>query len=354
MDSKQSETFGKVTDFNLFNTALVSPRISAPMPSTLKIVSGYATHAMAVSHYLAMKDLAHRLKSSLPLNIELIYGMAGSDGVSKVNHRGFISLEEHKEFEFDGSFSCAYVKKPKSVHSKVYVWCNGDVPVRAYVGSANYSETAFKIPNRTETLAECDPTSALDFYNSIKPQTIECAKADRDKDFVPPPRTLPTDKKRGGVISVESDINSPYFGCEKLTLSLLTRNGDLGNGSCLNWGVKSDGNPRTSGSSVRDPNQSYIGIPVAVQRSGFFPNIQHRFTIMTDDGKILTCVRAQANGKGIETPQDNAELGRYFRQRLGLASGAYIKVSDMRNYGRFDVVFYKQDEENYVMDFSRP
>ena len=349
-----SADYAKVTAFNLFNTALVSPRISAQMPNTLKIVSGYATHAMAVSHYLAIKDLAHRLKRSLPLDIELIYGMAGTDGVSKVNHKGFLSLEEHKEFAYDGRFTCAYVKKPKSVHSKVYVWCKGETPVRAYLGSANYSETAFKMPNRTETLAECDPISALDFFNSIKPETVECAKADRDKDFTPSTKATPTDKKRTGLIAVEGDISSPYHGWEKLTLSLLTRNGDLGNGSCLNWGVKSDGKPRTSGSSVRDPNQSYIGIPVAVQRSGFFPDIQHRFTVMTDDGKILTCVRAQANGKGIETPQDNAELGRYFRKRLGLPSGAYITTSDMRKYGRFDVVFYKQDDENYVMDFSRP
>ena len=354
MSQELCEHLGEVMSFDLFKDTLVSPRVSANQPTTLRIVSGYATHAMAVSHYLAIKELAHRMKTTLPLDIELIYGMAGSDGVSRINHKGFISLEEHKEFEYDGRFSCAYVKKPKSVHSKVYVWCCGDEPVKAYIGSANYSETAFKKPNRTETLAECDPSSALDFFNSIKPQTIECAKADRDKDFVPPTRSIPTDRNRSGIIGIEDNIDSPYFGMEKLTLSLLTRNGDLGNGSCLNWGVKSDGSPRTSGSSVRDPNQSYIGIGVEVQRSGFFPEIKHRFTVMGDDGKILTCVRAQANGKGIETPQDNAELGRYFRQRLGLPSGAYIKTSDMRNYGRFDVVFYKQDEENYIMDFSRP
>ena len=61
-----------------------------------------------------------------------------------------------------------------------------------------------------------------------------------------------------------------------------------------------------------------------------------------------------ANGKGIETPQDNSEIGRYFRNRLGLANGAYISVSDLKKYGRTDVVFYKLDDENYVMDFSRP
>ncbi len=354
MNIQQSETYGKVTSFELFNTALLSPRISENRPETLKIVSGYATHAMAVSHYLAIKNLAHRMKTDLPLNIDLVYGMAGCDGVSRVNHSGFISLSKHQEFEFDGSFSCSYVRKPSSVHSKVYVWCHGETPVRAYIGSANYSETAFKIQARTETLAECDPASAYEFFKSVAPKAVDCLKADRDRDFVPPARAAATGKKHSGIIGVEDNINSPYFGMEKLTLSLLTRKGNLGDGSCLNWGVRADGKPRTSGSSTRDPNQSYIGIGVDVQKSGFFPDIQHRFTVMTDDGKILTCVRAQANGKGIETPQDNAELGRYFRKRIGLPSGAYITNSDMKKYGRFDVVFYKQDDENYIMDFSKP
>lgn len=347
-------TLAQVMPFDLFKMALIAPRTSSLDPDTLRIVSGYATHAMAVTHYLAIKRLAKRLKKTLPLDIDLVYGMAGSDGVSKANHSGFISLTGHKEFAYDGNFKCSYVKKPKSVHSKVYVWCRGDAPVKAFIGSANYSETAFKVPNRTETLAECDPDSAYDFFTDIKARAIECTKADRDKDFVPSARPAPKARRRSGKIEVESDVSSPYYGCDKLTQSLLTRFGDTGEGSNLNWGVNKDGTPRTSGKSKRNPNQSYIGIGVDVQRSGFFPPRGHRFTVLTDDGKVLTCVRAQADGKGIETPQDNSEMGLYFRQRMGLPSGSYVKLSDLRKYGRLDVVFYKQDDENYIMDFAPP
>ena len=105
--------------------------------------------------------------------------------------------------------------------------------------------------------------------------------------------------------------------------------------------------------SVRNPNQSYIGLPAALQRSGFFPEVKRRFTVLTDDDKIFTCVRAQANGKGIETPQNNSEIGAYLRERLGLRTGAYISIQDLKRYGRYDVVFYKLDDENYVMDFSK-
>ena len=336
----------------LFDYALVQPRISASLPETLKIVSGYASSAMAVSHFLEIASVAKRLKRSLPLNVELVYGMTGSEGLTKPNHMGFVSLSEHKEFNYNGSFSCSYVKRPRSVHSKVYVWCKGNVPVNAFVGSANYSEQAFRSVSRTETLAECDPDSALDFFNEIKGLTINCLDA-KWGDFTPRARPV-IGNPTSAVIGIEDDITSPFYGKQKLELSLLTRNKDLGNGSCLNWGVCSDGSPRTSGSSSREPNQAYIGIPSNVQRSGFFPDRPYRFTVTTDDDKVLSCVRAQDNGKAIETPQDNSELGRYFRNRLGLKPGSYIKVEDMRRYGRLSVTFYKLDDDSFFMDFSKP
>ena len=345
--------FGTVVDNELFEYALIKPLFRSDAPDSIKIVSGYATHAMAARHLI---ESASRKKT---LVVDLIYGMAGSDGVSKINHLGFISLEQHKEFAYNGDFTCSYVRKPSSVHSKVYVWCKGDKPVQAFIGSANYSESGFHLQSRTETLAECDPSAALSFFESVKKKTISCDKANRDKDFLPKPCSASVIVKSSEVVKVETDKSSPFFNHEMVVLSLLTSKGDAGNGSRLNWGVRPDGTPRTSmngnGSvSKRDPNQSYIGLPASLQRSGFFPEVKHRFTVLTDDDKIFTCVRAQANGKGIETPQDNSEIGRYFRHRLGLPNGAYISVSDLKRYGRTEVKFYKLDDENYVMDFSRP
>lgn len=48
----------------------------------------------------------------------------------------------------------------------------------------------------------------------------------------------------------------------------------------------------------------------------------------------------------------HALLGEYFRNRLGLANGAYVTAADLRSYGRTDVTFIKIDEEHYYMDFS--
>ena len=76
------------------------------------------------------------------------------------------------------------------------------------------------------------------------------------------------------------------------------------------------------------------------------------FLVITDDHHLLQLRVEQQNDKAITTPASNALLGEYFRNRLGLANGAYVTAADLRSYGRTDVTFIKIDEEHYYMDFS--
>lgn len=76
------------------------------------------------------------------------------------------------------------------------------------------------------------------------------------------------------------------------------------------------------------------------------------FTVLTDDEKVMICSRAQDNSKAIHTPHNNALLGEYFRNRLGLSSGELVTKDDLEAYGKTEVVFYKIDDETYYMDFS--
>lgn len=110
----------------------------------------------------------------------------------------------------------------------------------------------------------------------------------------------------------------------------------------LNWGQR----PK------RDPNQAYIPVPSGIARARLFPPRGQHFTITTDDGKTFDAVIAQSGDKAIETPFDNSILGAYFRQRIGVPSGAYINLQDLGRYGRTDVDFLKIDSETYYMDFS--
>lgn len=132
-----------------------------------------------------------------------------------------------------------------------------------------------------------------------------------------------------------SDIGS-------VTLSLLSRSGETGAKSGLNWGQRNKCNR----------NEAYISLPVAVARTGFFPLNKQHFTVVTDDHHQFIFRVEQENDKAITTPLSNALLGEYFRNRLGLANGEYVTKQHLLDYGRTDVTFYKLDEEQFYMDFS--
>ncbi len=113
--------------------------------------------------------------------------------------------------------------------------------------------------------------------------------------------------------------------------------------SGLNWGQR----PK------RDPNQAYLPIPSDVQKSGFFPPKGVAFSIECDDGAVFRCVIAQAAGKAIETPEDNALLGRYFRARLGVDLGDPVALWHLTEYGRTAVEISKVGKLKYYLDFSK-
>ena len=102
----------------------------------------------------------------------------------------------------------------------------------------------------------------------------------------------------------------------------------------------------------RNKNESYIPLPAPIARSGFFPLNKQHFSVITDDKHHLIIRVEQGKDKALTTPMSNALLGEYFRNRLGLANGAYINRSDLEKYGRTDVTFYKFDDEQFYMDFS--
>ena len=132
-------------------------------------------------------------------------------------------------------------------------------------------------------------------------------------------------------------------GYQTITLSLITRTGEPGRHSGLNWGQRPG----------RNPNEAYISLPSRIAKSGFFPLEKRHFTAITDDRHQLILRIEQQNDKAITTPARNSDLGEYFRNRLGLANGAYVTRADLDRYGRTDVVFLKLDEETYYMDFSK-
>jgi len=322
-----------VLSSDLYDNILIKPALQGA--DHLRIVSGYATAAMAFHH------INHLIKEGHNIKVDLVVGMCPNDGLSVSNHEGFRQLVHD---DLAGLFECSYVMTPPAVHSKVYAWTKDGKPVYGFAGSANYTQNAFRSRQR-EAMATCTPAMALNYFNHLLSDTIYCTHNDAE-NFVQIFKDNYSRKKKQLIEQGEHEDATPehIIGLPKITISLLGQDGTLPRRSGLNWGQRPE--------QGREPNQAYIKLPSSVYHTDFFPDNTIQFTVLTDDGKTIICTRAQQNGKAIHTPHNNSLIGEYFRNRLNLASGTLVTEGDLLKYGRTDVTFYKIDDETYYMDFS--
>ena len=295
----------------------------------LFIVSGYATPNM--TSWL-IKNIERF--SRVPIEINIIIGMVPYDGLSVSVHNGFKKLVSNPFPLSVKSLTCSYVCNIP-VHSKLYIWGKDDIPLVAFSGSANFTQSAFS-SYRKEIMDDCNPADALTYFYEIEKNCIYCNHAEVEEHIILYPVHDILDK--------ENHPKRPFADSEipSVTLSLLTRGGETGKKSGINWGQREG----------RNRNEAYIPLPAHIARSGFFPLGETHFTVATDDGHTLILRVEQENDKAITTPLSNAQLGEYLRNRIHAANGAYIWRSDLEKYGRTDITFYKLDEEKYYLDFS--
>jgi NgoFVII restriction endonuclease len=163
-------------------------------------------------------------------------------------------------------------------------------------------------------------------------------------------------------MGVSKDVSSKGLFCARVTLTLTillvmqsipkivtlplvsTRGGVISvpRASGLNWGQRPG----------REQNQAYLQVPAYIQRYNFFPNIGEPFLIECDDGEVLKCVRAQANGKAIQTTSNNSLMGLYFRKRLNVLPGYTITIDHLNRYGRSSVDITRLNPFKFALDFS--
>ena len=320
---------------DLYNKILIEPLLSSDY-NRLIIISGYATAAMAFHHLNDLKN-----NHSKDVEIDLIVGMTPKDGITASNHIGFKKLVND---DFSGKFKCRYILNSPPVHSKIYLWCKNNKPIMAFTGSANYTQVALCLKSQREAMTRCDPSLVADYFNDLLNDTIYCDHAEVENFITIYKDSLKRTEYQIGMAE-EGEFNiDDYSGLPSVTVSLLSRNGELPQRSGLNWGQRPE--------LHREPNQAYIRLTSDIYHTDFFPPISVHFTLLTDDGKILICTRAQQNGKAIHTPHNNSLIGEYFRRRLGVPNGAPVLKEHLEKYGRTDVTFYKIDDETFYMDFS--
>lgn len=203
--------------------------------------------------------------------------------------------------------------------------------------SAHQVQSSFVGHHRQEVMIHCDPETAINYYRSLIGRSIYAQHAEIE-EYVQIHPTHPVLDRENTLIEGVDTAQERY---EAITLSLVTRTGEPGTRSGLNWGQRPG----------RNPNEAYIPLPAKIAKSGFFPLEKRHFTAITDDRHQLILRIEQQNDKAITTPARNSDLGEYFRNRLGLANGAFVNRADLERYGRTDVVFIKLDEETCKSDF---
>lgn len=320
---------------NLFERVLLVPAIENHADS-LTIVSGYATPAMASRHIEALIAQRTHLRA-----IELVIGMTGESGLPISVLRGFLSLRNLSSTQM---LSVSCLPRGQSDHVKGYVWFRGSTPVEGWQGSANYTQVAFDSTNRrSELLAPIDANELLrELAGSLRsaipldhPNLADLV--DLVDDDVWTERI-----GRWEDAAPEPDLDLGRSGVEEVVLSLIQPNGEVPARSGLNWGQRPG----------RDPDQAYLSVPVSIGAIDFFPEPPVHFTVVGDDGEAFVVRRAQQAGKAITTPFDNAELGRYFRRRLGLDSGALITREALDEYGSTTVGFRRNANGSFQMNFA--
>lgn len=300
----------------------------------LYILSGYATPTM-LSWFI--KNLYHKVHT--PLRISLMIGMVPFDGISASVHEGFVQqVREAKPQEVE-KLECSYIYDEPCVHANLYIWAKNGIPVKAYTGSAFFVQRSFVGQHRQEIMLECDPVRSFEYWNSQIDRSIYVQHAEVEEYVQIHPTHPILDMENALVDGFDIQHQERY---ETVRLSLVTRTGEPGIHSGLNWGQREG----------RNPNEAYISLPSRIAKSGFFPLEKRHFTAITDDRHQLILRIEQQNDKAITTPARNSDLGEYFRNRLGIANGAPVTRADLDRYGRTDVVFLKLDDETFYMDFN--
>jgi hypothetical protein len=297
----------------------------------LSILSGYASSAF----------LVHILDRYPDIEIDLIIGMSKQDGIKRWDHERYLQIMNDNP-----RISISYRTSLPPVHTKIYHWHKYGLfhDSVTFVGSANFSWGGFR--DQGELLVEANHSNIDEVYNIS--DVVSCSDPSIGQliNFYNFRIQRRSQTLQG--ISQEGTKETASINLENLEfvdLPLLLKNDTLiHEKSGLNWGQRPG----------REPNQAYIPVKMKIHldHPNFFPPLEQTFTMLTDDRKQLMCVMAQANRKAIHTSENNSIMGRYFRERLGVAFGASVNVQDVVNYGRTSVRVYKIDDETYFMDFG--
>ena len=294
---------------SLFDTVLVDP--VRQRADTLYIVSGYASATMVSRHYRSLRSSRVRNR----VRIELIVGMTKHDGLSDRQHQMFRELSSGP---YKDLFVCRYVAYGSPVHTKAYAWYIDGEPTYGFCGSANYTQAGFG-SHRREALVECNPEDIRNYFDLLKQDTLDCLDprvADHISMYREPDqsiRNITEDDTDLDDVDQGSPTEDQLHRLPHERVSFLDNQGRLPQRSGLNWGQRPE--------LGREPNQAYIqtsSVANWLELNSSLQGVSTSQLSLTTIRHSTCAVRAQDQGKGIQTPDSNSRMGIYFRRRMNL------------------------------------
>ncbi len=336
------------------NPVLYDPaRKGQSIPCTnLKVITAFTDCERISTHMINLSDGMKDGVFEKNLSVDIILGMTKSS-LSPKKHEDILRLLSRlNSTKGMPKVSCRYICDGPEVHSKIYLWNALDnniwLPRIAYCGSLNYTMNAFY--KRRESISLCDPVEALNYYNELETDTIDCFDKEAKE------RLKNVSNRSAEEIDVDM-FDSDYETYDKLTpvdilqVSLLTKKGETGYGSGINWGIRPNG-------TKRNKDQAYIPYNSSDRKKGFFPdriNPEDKncpiFRVITKDFGAFHMRMAQQGNKAIHSAESNAIIGEWIRKKLGVPSGGFVTRQMLENYGKTYVVFRKYDDGTYLLDF---
>jgi len=119
-------------------------------------------------------------------------------------------------------------------------------------------------------------------------------------------------------------------------------------------GLKSGLNQWNASGRKRHPNEIYIPYPVEDRRNnvGFFPPRDTPFNLRLPDGSVISAKVCQADGKAIMS-NPNKDLGEWLlRKVFEIPEGTIVTYDMLEKFNVDSVIFTKNDELDYSVDFS--
>lgn len=294
-----------------------------------------------ISGYIGPNPIRELME--LPVKCDVIYGMYGIDGINERLHKSLIGLE---------SADLNILYSEMAVHTKCYIWLNKGEIVKGMSGSANFSDNSLNIDNK-EMLIEIDSKdfSVLKEYISlVRSNAINCTS-----DEVKIIRRLGEERKVNtamSIFTVRLELYNP-------------RTGKVQDKHGLNWGY-STGNVVPGDACIAIRSKHLDEVPllfppkplIRTTAGGKSQRENDPIEVIWDDGVIMSCIlegtQRKIYPKNFTSAKTKGELGKYFRDRLGIKKIRKITMEDLESYGRTDIELTYIAPGVYTADFSVP